>query len=621
MRLLIAPAIGLGLFGAPGASVFHLLPLTPINLLMIILVFSAVAHWLSRGAISPLLRSPVSPGFSWLAVAFLVCLLPAFAIIPQHYGESAGVGAPIWDHVKIAIVNEIAQNGLPPKNPFYSDVGSANTLIYYYVWHFIAACTSVITGASGWEADIALTGVTALSSTFVIAWLTVARSRNANAAWWVLPLLLSTSLRPIAQFASGNLLDNWMTQEHLTTWFFKAAWAPQHLFSGTVALIAIMAYVRIIYYNTRSLNLPILMGAMLSSAYGSSTWAGGFSLLFILPVLGALSISHILQKKRLLEIAISISAIVTIFSLCAGVLLYEQSVLLQYRKAVDFWVFPVFTSHYWFIDVTGFWTFLFFLEFGILYTSFLIWCLARPFDDSVRYKFIDRTIAIAILSPMLCAQFLHSILDYNDLGWHVITPSIMLMIVMTASLLSLHVGKSTRIGRLTTITAIMLMAPSVLAGIQRAYSYTFQFRVQGYETEEGTAFRASPEMWEAVRRVTPSNEAVANNPLDLAGLTSMPGNISWAVLSRRRNCATELKLLRAYAAQLTPEQAAYVYNFFKEVFDGRVSEERLRLMREKYLCKTLVVTSRDGLWGNQLLESNSVFQLVSEKIGKWRIYR
>ncbi|MER9606362.1 hypothetical protein [Mesorhizobium sp. M0243] len=341
MRLLISPAIGLGIFGAAGVSIFHLLSLTAINLILTVLALFAVTLWLSKGSVDPLLRSPTNPGFSWLAVAFLLCLLPTFAIIPQHYAESAGVGDPIWDHAKIAIINEIAQNGLPPGNPYYSQVGTPSRLIYYYVWHFIAACSSVITGASGWEADIALTGLTALFSTFVVTWLAVARSRSSNAAWWVLPLLLASSLKPIVRFVSGKWLDTWMVQEYgLETWIVQVAWAPHHVFSGTLALIVIMTYIRILHCNAnRDLSLAVFTGAMLASAYGSSMWAGGFSLLLILPMVGVLSLSDVVRAKRLLQVLILVLVTVAIAVLCAGVLVYEQVAILYARKAAEFWIF------------------------------------------------------------------------------------------------------------------------------------------------------------------------------------------------------------------------------------------------------------------------------------------
>ncbi|WP_246094063.1 MULTISPECIES: hypothetical protein [Mesorhizobium] len=623
MRLLIAPVIGLGIFGAAGVSIFHLLPLTAVNLILIVLALFAVALWLSKGAVDPLLRSPTNPGFSWLTVAFLLCLLPAFAIIPQHYGESAGVGDPIWDHAKIAIINEIAQNGLPPGNPYYSEAGTPSTLIYYYVWHFIAACSSVITGASGWEADIALTGMTALFSTFVVTWLAVARSRSSDAAWWVLPLLLASSLKPIVRFVSGTWLDTWMVQQYsFDAWIIQTSWAPQHVFSGSIALIAIMAYIRILHCNAgRDVSLAVFTGAMLASAYGSSMWAGGLSLLLILPIVGGLSISDVARAKRLLQVLILLSVAVSIAVLCAGVLVYEQAVILNARKAVAFWIFPIFVGMDGLMDLPGFWLFLIIIDLSILYASFLIWTLSISPGDVAAYSHIDRAIFVTVLAPLFCAQFMHSVILYNDLGWRVIIPSLLVMIAVTAALFSSQIGESTLTGRLTTITAIVFLAPSILAGAQFVYLSDFQFRVQGPETLEGTAFRASPEMWKAVRQLTPSDEAVANNPLDFANVTYRPGNISWATLSQRRNCATTLGFLRSYAAQLTPNQASEVYNLFVEAFRGEVSESHLRVMKEKYLCKTLVVTARDGLWDKPELNNSSVYKLVSEKEGKWRIYR
>ncbi|TCU31324.1 hypothetical protein [Rhizobium azibense] len=623
MRLLIAPVIGMGIFSAAGASIFHLLSLTTINLILVVLVLSAAALWLSKGSVDPLFSSPTSPSFSWLAVAFLLCLLPTLAIIPQNYGASAGVGSPIADHAKIAIIDEIAQNGLPPGNPYYSEAGSPNTLIYYYVWYFMAASSSVITGASGWEADIALTGMTALLSIFAVTWLAVARSRNANAAWWVLPLLLASSLEPIVRFISGKLLDTWMVKEEsFEAWVIHAAWTPQHVFSGTLALIAIMAYMRILYYNTgRTLRLAVLTGTLLASACGSSMWAGGFSLLLILPIIGMMGVSHIVRTKRMLQVFISVSVIFCVTTLCAGVLIYEQAALLHTRKAVEFWIFPIFIGQKWFLDAPGFWLVRILFDFSILFVSFLVWSLSRASGETGNDAHVDRAILVTVLAPLFCAQFLHSVIRNNDLGWDVVIPSILAMLALTAALFSLQFGKNTLIGRLTSIIAFTLLAPSILAGAQFVYSSSFQFRFQGPETEEGTAFKASPAMWKAVRQVTLPNEAIANSPLDLASVTNWPRNISWAILSQRRNCATTLGLLRAYAAQLTPKQASDVYNFFNEVFEGNVTEDRLRVMKEKYLCKTLVVTTRDGLWGEPLLENNSVYKVVSEEKGKWRIYR
>ncbi|MBB4277735.1 hypothetical protein [Rhizobium mongolense] len=623
MRLLIAPVIGLGIFGAAGVSILHLVALTAVNVCVVVITLSAVAFWLSSSPVEPFFRSPNNPSPSWVAVAFLLGLLPAFAIIPQYYGGSASVGAPIWDHAKIAIIDQIAQNGLPPYNPYYSEAGNSPTLIYYYVWHFIAACLAVITGGSGWEADIALTGLTALFSTFVVAWLAVARSSCADAAWWVLPLLLTGSLQSMVRFVSGNWLDTWMVHEQeLQRWLFAVTWAPQHVFSGTVALIVMVAYTRVLYQSARSdWVLAVFMGTMLASAYGSSAWAGGLSLILILPIVGILSVPHLLKSNRLLEVAISLSLTVAVAVLCGGILMYEQSSILHTRRVVEVWVYPIFLGKSWFYDIVGFWTVFAILQLGIIFVSFNIWNYWLMRHRSTFFSCVDHVMFISVGILLLCTQFLHSTLYDNDLGWRVLIPAMLIMTAQAAALFSLHMRENTLVGRVTTGTMVMLLAPSILVGAQFIYSTAFEFRLQGPETDLNRAFKASPDMWEAVRQVTPPNEAVANNPLDFASLTPWPGNIAWATLSRRRSCGTTLELLRSYAAQLTPKQASDIYRFFVEVFEGNATEDELRVMKERYRCKTLVVTTRDGLWDKPLLDNNSVYKLVSQQKDNWRIYR
>jgi hypothetical protein len=54
--------------------------------------------------------------------------------------------------------------GLPPANPFFGEFGERGRLAYYYLWYFSAAQLAIMTGLTGWEADIALTWFSAFSS-------------------------------------------------------------------------------------------------------------------------------------------------------------------------------------------------------------------------------------------------------------------------------------------------------------------------------------------------------------------------------------------------------------------------------------------------------------------------
>ena len=84
----------------------------------------------------------------------------------------------------------MTRQGVPPVNPVFGPSG-AGEVAYYYLWHFSAAELALPPKASGWEADIALTGFTAFASLWPFG------SANAPA-----PQFLSFSSREALQCAT-----------------------------------------------------------------------------------------------------------------------------------------------------------------------------------------------------------------------------------------------------------------------------------------------------------------------------------------------------------------------------------------------------------------------------------
>ena len=85
-------------------------------------------------------------------------LLPAFEDGGLYYGLA------IFDHVKVALVDSIYREGLPPVSPYIAPDGKPAALFYYYGWYVLAAEIRAIFGCSGYIADVALSHVTAASS-------------------------------------------------------------------------------------------------------------------------------------------------------------------------------------------------------------------------------------------------------------------------------------------------------------------------------------------------------------------------------------------------------------------------------------------------------------------------
>src|SRR5262249_62236669 len=96
--------------------------------------------------------------------AGVLALAPAIALLPKSAAEGVILAGPIFDHSKIAMIDEIARLGVPPGNPFFGEGGGAARLVYYYLWHFSAAELAAAFRPSGWAVDVARTRVTAVAA-------------------------------------------------------------------------------------------------------------------------------------------------------------------------------------------------------------------------------------------------------------------------------------------------------------------------------------------------------------------------------------------------------------------------------------------------------------------------
>ena len=156
MRLALAPALGWAVQDVSALQVSMLGGFTPVNLLAATALIGLAAF------LAPASRLPEMPGPSlpmWIfAAAALVAAAPAAGILPKISAAGVALADPIYDHAKIALADEIVRTGVPPANPFVgAGDGSSGSTAYYYYWLFGAAQLALITGASGWEADVAAT--------------------------------------------------------------------------------------------------------------------------------------------------------------------------------------------------------------------------------------------------------------------------------------------------------------------------------------------------------------------------------------------------------------------------------------------------------------------------------
>ena len=115
-----------------------------------------------------------SPAFRYglTRAAALLALVPASAIVPKISAAGVHLADPIFDHAKIAIIDAMTRQGLPPVDPVFGAGRPRSVPVWARRrgWPIIISGTSARRSwrcrciVSGWEADIGLTWFTAFAS-------------------------------------------------------------------------------------------------------------------------------------------------------------------------------------------------------------------------------------------------------------------------------------------------------------------------------------------------------------------------------------------------------------------------------------------------------------------------
>ena len=163
-----------------------------------ILAATAIVYVAALGGARPALETSrqaiASHVWAFLAVA-VVAIAPALAVLPKMMPEGVAVSAPLYDHTKVALVDEMVRTGVPPANPFIGGSIEPGSVAYYYFWLFATAQLALISGARGWEADIAATWFTAFASLILICGLAFRLSERRPAS---IAFVLVAALRRFA---------------------------------------------------------------------------------------------------------------------------------------------------------------------------------------------------------------------------------------------------------------------------------------------------------------------------------------------------------------------------------------------------------------------------------------
>ncbi len=620
VALALAPAAGWAVFNALALPILTATGFTRATVAM--LSGAAVLGGLavSRRQRPPVVEPrPVGVSVLALAAAALLAVVPALAVWPKFGTGGVFLSEPMFDHSKAAIIDDIIRLGLPPGNPFFA--GSGPRLVYYYLWHFSAAIPAALFGATGWEADIALTWFTAFASLCLMIGIAALFAGRSIAALLVVLLGLSASAKPVLGWVfPATILDRVLAQTQWPeSWIFQASWAPQHLASAGCLVAAVLLLSRLAV--SRDWLIAPLLAVVAAAAFESSAWVGGVIFAAAaLPIATALLVMAEDGRGRIGLLFKGTLAVVLAVAI-AFPFLRDQFFATAARAAgapIAFHPFavlgPIFPAATWpALNLLALWLVLMVIQFPAIYFAGL-WGIARKIDDQGRVLAEQRFalgLALLALASFAVPWLFASAIANNDLGWRGVLPGILVLTIFAAAGLVCWIP--TR--RSLAIAGVAFWVLGVPGGLR-----IIQENATGLHSPSAPIFAGAPELWAAVRRHTAPAERVANNPSFLADSVRWPVNISWALLADRRSCYAGWNLARAFVPLPGPE-IDRISALFKRIFAGDASPEEVRDLVTRFDCRVIVVTPSDGAWRRDVFATSGYFHLVEDRAGRWRIYR
>jgi hypothetical protein len=557
----------------------------------------------------------------WVFIcAGLLAVAVALGVWPK-LGETGLVLAdPMFDHSKVAIIDDIVRLGLPPGNPFYGRAAPSG-LVYYYLWHFSAAALAAALGANGWEADIALTWFTAFASLTLMAGFAVWLSGRSLAASAILILSLAASLGPVLRLClSADFLERLFSSTPAPqSWIFQATWVPQHMASASCVILAVIIMCRLAM--SHSWPFVPLLAVVAAAGFECSVWVGGvvFSLSAVATGI-ALLVAVDGTRSRLDLIAKGVAALVLMLLIALPFLgdEYAAAAVKHPGSPIALHPFEVLgplVPHALrrVLDLPAYWFVLLVIEWpavAIAGTAAIASALRdrqRPPAERRLIVALALTAAASLAIPWLFA----STIANNDLGWRGVLPGILVMTIFAGAGLARWLATA-RKRAVAAIACLVLGIPGGMAVVED--------NALGRPLPSSAAFAETPALWQAVRRYTAPGERIANNPLFFPDTVQWPINVSWALLADRRSCFAGWNLARPFVS-LPEAEIDRLEALFDRVFAGDGSPRDTEEIATAYDCRVVVLTVRDGAWNRDPFASDGRFRLVDEETGKWRIYR
>jgi hypothetical protein len=576
------------------------------------------------------------------------CLFGVFVtqcIYPGVRDNGLYVSELTYDHVKVALIDSIARQGLPAKNPYYAPAGKPILITYYYLWHFVASQPRLLNGVGGWEADVAITWFTAVAAVGLTMVLAVELTGRAAAG---LVALLIASVAEISEPLLALLFPRairWVIVPgiEMPLWL-QCGWVPQHVMSAVAVVLILMLLADVAGGGgVRGRGVvAVIIGLLGASGVGASFWVGGVALALASPlILVALIVGRIgLRGWR--TVVLTLVVAVPIAVLFASPILYAQLVSPKPQKLpFQMYIMP---ASYWIgYSYRADWRYDAILKAGQIS---LFWVQTLPFTVGVsvvlglpalvarrgdqRGRILRLIAGFGGLGFLLVTQFFKSTIANNDLGWRApIVPIIMLGAWASAALVELPLVRAA--SGLWRQRAMLVRFRSVLiplgwlglalglCSMAVFYPVSWTMVVPASSVPAHKRFLLQEQAWHDVRRFAAKDQLVQSNPDGFKDLVAWREVLPQALFSDRPTAYQSPDYAITYAYTYDRKQMDAQYQLIRRVFHGHPRRRDLRYLRDVLGVKVILVDTDDPLWDSKVLQHSHIYRLA-ERRKFYRIY-
>lgn len=546
------------------------------------------------------------------AVVFPVSVFISRLIYPFEINDGLYFSFAVYDHVRCAIVNAIANFGIPPVNPWLADSGRPVALFYYFGWYAWAAQLTMLTKVSALFAESCMTGFSALAAisglTGIAGLCGLGRKKYGICAFLFSLLFMGSSTGLTSRLFSEKVLR---TLDPVTGFagfwsnIDNFVWSPHHMFSSAVTVLILFIYFKMSGAKGpgEKLRIGVLIGILGASASFTSVYAGIFALviagvcaLILYPSLGTF-------RRRINRDILPHLLMIAVFALLS--VFY-----FRYLTSVETETFPLafgIMPAYGQCRGPG----------GLLHYLASLYCFHLP--DHIGWFFLSGMAAclmprILPRTGMMCffrlftavsllgITFIHSSFYSNDFGWRTFAAATFMLSIFSAFLLVKFIGWSRAGSRGRKIFGCGV---TVLLIVFNCFLYIYSppdIGIRKNHPELSRQFARSLKGWEAVHLHTGKNDLVQCNPksfYELGRLHEIEGystNIFFALYSKRASAIGDKIFAKCYSEYYPQEKIQQRYDRVCRIFDGDPGEADIAYMAEELKIRAVLTTPYDGIW-------------------------